>query len=498
MGIIRNQSIKSTIILYLGVLVGVFNLLWLFPKFLSPAEIGLTGVLVDAASLFMPFVLMGSTSVFVRFYAHHKHSNNAADVQTFSTFLFLVPLLGYALFCLFFVFFKNEIAGLFIEKSPLFIHYIWYVLPLCLFLVYYSVLENYGRIIHEVAMVTAIRDIGIRLATIVVVLLYFGRYIGIDAFVLWNVALFGLAVLVLAFYFRQMGHLRLSVAFSLFDKVALQQMARFAAFVFLASMGSMLVAKIDSLMIARYVGLEQNGVYRIAFYIGLVIEMPRRALTQVSGPMIAEHIKYNNWDWVKRIYHKISINQLIVGLLFFLTIWCSIDSLFALMPNGEVYATGKYVVFFIGMAKLFDMATSINEEIIAFSEYYHYTLGIMLLLVGLTVLTNLWLIPLYGITGSAMATALTIFLYNVAKYFIIYAKFKIQPFSVATLKVLLICVLVLLLNQCLPTFKSPFNDLIIRSTLVSLLYIGMIYAVKASDDINTLIHQMVQRLLKRQ
>ena len=48
MGIIRNQSIKSTIILYIGVLVGVFNLLWLFPKFLSPAEIGLTGVLVDA------------------------------------------------------------------------------------------------------------------------------------------------------------------------------------------------------------------------------------------------------------------------------------------------------------------------------------------------------------------------------------------------------------------------------------------------------------------
>ena len=218
MGIIRNQSIKSTIILYLGVLVGVFNLLWLFPKFLSPAEIGLTGVLVDAASLFMPFVLMGSTSVFVRFYAHYKHSNNPADVQTFSTFLFLVPLLGYALFCLFFVFFKNEIAGLFIEKSPLFIHYIWYVVPLCLFLVYYSVLENYGRIIHEVAMVTAIRDIGIRLATIVVVLLYFGRYIGIDAFVLWSVALFGLAVLVLALYFRWLGHLRLSVAFSLFTK----------------------------------------------------------------------------------------------------------------------------------------------------------------------------------------------------------------------------------------------------------------------------------------
>ena len=497
MGIIRNQSIKSTIILYIGVLVGVFNLLWLFPKFLSPAEIGLTGVLVDAASLFMPFVLMGSTSVFMRFYAHYKHTNNPQDAQAFTTFLFFIPLLGYALFCLFFVFFKNEIASLFIEKSPLFIHYIWYVVPLCLFLVYYSVLENYGRIVHEVAMVTAIRDVGIRLATVIVVLLYFGRYIGIDAFVFWSVALFGLAVVVLAVYFRYLGHLRLSGRFSILDKTALKQMARFAAFVFLGSMGSMLVAKIDSLMIAKYVGLEQNGVYRIAFYIGLVIEMPRRALTQVSGPMIAEHIKFNDWDWIKRIYHKISINQLIVGLLFFLTIWCNIDTLFALMPNGSVYATGKYVVLFIAMAKLFDMATSINEEIIAYSEYYHYALAVMLLLVGLTVLTNLWLIPIYGIVGSAMATAITIFLYNVAKFFIIYTKFKIQPFSVATLKVILVSILVFLANQCLPSLQNLFSDLIIRSVLVSILYIGMIYVVKASEDINTLIHQIVKSVLKR-
>ena len=167
------------------------------------------------------------------------------------------------------------------------------------------------------------------------------------------------------------------------------------------------------------------------------------------------------------------------------------------MPNGNVYATGKYVVLFIAMAKLFDMATSINEEIIAYSEYYHYALSVMLLLVGLTVLTNLWLIPIYGIVGSAMATAITIFLYNVAKFFIIYAKFKIQPFSVATLKVILVSILVFLANQCLPSLQNLFSDLIIRSVLVSILYIGMIYVVKASEDINTLIHQIVKSVLKR-
>lgn len=496
--IIRNQGIKSTLLLYIGVVVGVFNLLWLFPKFLSPAEIGLTGVLVDAASLFMPFVLMGSTSVLVRFYPHYKHLPNPKAAQAFVTWLMLVPLVGFGLFGVFFMLYKNAIVGLFMEKSPLFIPYIAYVVPLCLFLVYYNVLENYGRLLHEVAVVTAIRDVGIRLATVLVVLAYYWQWIGIDAFVAWSVAVFGLAVVALGWYFRQSGNLRWSLAtHDVFDDGNLRQMVRFAGFVFLGSMGSMLVGKIDSLMIARYVGLEQNGVYRIAFYIGLVIEMPRRALSQISGPMIAEQIKHQNWAWIEQLYRKIAINQLVVGLFFFMLIWCNIDALFSLMPNGSVYATGKYVVLFIGLAKIFDMATSINEEIIAFSQYYYYALVVMLLLIGLTVATNYWLIPLYGIVGSAMATALTILVYNIAKYFIIYYLFKMQPFTRATLKTLAVCLIVGAAQAAIPTINPPIADLAVRSAFITVLYAGLAYATQLSPDMNLLLHQLWHRLRQR-
>jgi len=56
--------------------------------------------------------------------------------------------------------------------------------------------------------------------------------------------------------------------------------------------------------------------------------------------------------------------------MLFLGIWCNIDSIFELIPNGEIYSPGKWVVFYIGLSKLFDMATGVNQEIVGTSKYY--------------------------------------------------------------------------------------------------------------------------------
>ena len=49
MGIVRKQSIASSIYIYLGFAVGAFNVLYLFPTYLTPQEFGLTRVLIDVS-----------------------------------------------------------------------------------------------------------------------------------------------------------------------------------------------------------------------------------------------------------------------------------------------------------------------------------------------------------------------------------------------------------------------------------------------------------------
>ena len=84
---------------------------------------------------------------------------------------------------------------------------------------------------------------------------------------------------------------------------------------------------------------------------------------------------------------------MIVGGLIFLGIWCNIENVFKLIPNGEIYAQGKWVVFYIGISKLFDMATGVNQEIVGTSKYYKIDLLFYLFLVVVAVITNLIFIP---------------------------------------------------------------------------------------------------------
>ena len=55
MGIIIRQSAIATFLTYIGVVIGYVNLLILFPKYMTPDEVGLTRIIQDSAMLMVPF-----------------------------------------------------------------------------------------------------------------------------------------------------------------------------------------------------------------------------------------------------------------------------------------------------------------------------------------------------------------------------------------------------------------------------------------------------------
>ena len=79
------------------------------------------------------------------------------------------------------------------------------------------------------------------------------------------------------------------------------------------------------------------------------------------------------------------------------------------MPKGEVYKVGKFVVLFVMLGKLIDMASGANGEIIGLSKYYKFNMYCILFLAVLTVVGNYFLIPALGVTGAALATAISLF-----------------------------------------------------------------------------------------
>ena len=74
------------------------------------------------------------------------------------------------------------------------------------------------------------------------------------------------------------------------------------------------------------------------------------------------------------------MNQLLIGGFLFILIWGNVNNIFQIMPHGEIYQKGKYVIFLIGISKVFDAATGINAAILSYSKYYYYLLIFIFLL----------------------------------------------------------------------------------------------------------------------
>ena len=63
------------------------------------------------------------------------------------------------------------------------------------------------------------------------------------------------------------------------------------------------------------------------------------------------------------------------------------------------------------------------------SEKYRFDLYVNLFLIGLTLFTNMIFIPIYGIEGAALATGISIVMYNLVKWYLLKKWFGLQPFN---------------------------------------------------------------------
>jgi O-antigen/teichoic acid export membrane protein len=156
----------------------------------------------------------------------------------------------------------------------------------------------------------------------------------------------------------------------------------------------------------------------------------------------------------------------------------------------EIYSAGKYAFLFLGVSKLFDLFTSINGIIIQVSKWYWYNFIFNLILLLLAIITNIWLIPAYGVTGAALATAISIFLFNLAKTYFVYKKFKILPISSKMLYTLIL-LLALTPVEWIDLEVYFIWSILIKSGMTAIVFTLLCYFFKVSEDLNKMINQMI-------
>ncbi len=495
MGTIRRQSIKTTLVIATGVLLGFFLKLFVFTAYLKPNEIGLLTVLIDTANLFATFIPLGSQSIFVRYLPYFRKGNSNSNGLLFLG-LFL-SLTGFLIFSLFFLLAKDSLADYYSVRAPLFSDYIFYLLPLVVARVLFTLGDAYSRANKKIVFPFFVKEILIRILTGIAVLAFARKWFDIDGLVFWYVALYLFSGALVIFYIFRLSKVNLKPDFDKLKKDKIREILYFGLFAILTSGGSVIIRNIDSLMIITLKSLDDAGIYSIAFFVGVLIEMPRRAISQISAPFIAEASHNNNKRQIGIIYHKSSINQFLIGSLILICVWTNIDSLFRIIPNGDIYAQGKYVVLFIGLGKLFDMSMGINNEIIQNSPYHRFNFYTMSVLGVLNIITNLIFIPMMGIVGAAIASMISISLINITKAVYIRSKLGLQPFKINSLIALSIGLLVYLMAFLLPSLNNAYLDILYRSSITAIVFFLAILLLKVSQDFNMIFNQLKNIFFKK-
>jgi len=473
-----------------GVVLGFITTGLLYPLIFSTEEVGLLRILVSYSLLFAQFAGLGINTVTVKLFPYFRDYERKHN--GYLGLALLVSVVGLVLAISAFLLLKTSILDTGKSGSDLFTSYFYYIVPLIIATLLFNVFDTYYRVLYNAVKGIIYKEVIQRVLILsVIVLFYFNTIDFHQAVILYTIALISPTILLfLSLIYNKQLLLDLDLGF--IDKKLSREMLNIGAFGILASFSGVLSMTIDSIMVERMIDLSAVGIYTVTFFFGSLILVPLRTMGKISSVVISDAWKENDILTIDSIYKKSSISLSVIGLLLLIGVWGNIDNVFQIIPVK--YIEGKYVILFIGIASLFDIALGVSPHIIVNSNHYRYLSYFLIIFAALLVISNIILIPIYGIVGAALATLISKFIYNLIKYLFLYNKYKLQPFTFKTVLVYIIGISVYGISLLLPEQSNYIGDIILRSSVITIVFMVLVYYFKISDDINSKIDSTFKKL----
>lgn len=462
----------------------------------SPDQYGLTQVFIAISAMMQALATLGMPSFIFKFYPYYQHflPDRKNDILTLSL---MVSLAGFVLVAVGGWVFKDLVIKKYNTNAPELVNYYFWIFPMGFGLTVFSILEAYTQSIRKPVVTNFLREVQWRLWTTLLILLFTFQVIdNFDVFIKLYVLGYPVAALSLLIYLAIKGKLNFTFSISKVTRRFSKKIISFCMFVYSGMLIFTLSGVFDTMVIASVLpnGLTQAAIFTLAQTMTSIIQAPQRGIVAASIAHLSLAWKNKDIPTLQKIYQRSSINLLLFAAGIFTLIALNYtEAVFTFNLKPE-YALGFSVFIFLGMAKVIDLGTGLNAQIIGTSNYWRFELisGIVLLVIMLP--TTYILVKQYGIIGSAVATFVSTSVYNFIRLFFLYIKFKLQPFNAASLYTILIAASCYVL--CYFAFRNlhGFPGLLIRSVCFVGLYGWSIIYFKLSPDIKPVWQSLKKRL----
>jgi len=486
MGIVQKESIKLTVVFYLGSALGYLNRVLLLTNFLTATQVGLVGILINVSVLYAQFATMGIPSISNRFFPffHNKEKKHNGFFFWGNVFVFG----GFLITTLLFLIFKPVIISQYIDNSPLVVDYYYYLIPLAFASVYFQFFESYLRSLLKTVVPTFLNEVFSKILITASITLYALKLIDFHQLVILYVGCNFLITFVLLVYIIYLKQFFIFPEKSKLYKRLLKPILLYGTFTILSVLGSQIIMNIDGLMIASKLSLAQAGIYTTIFLIATGMALPYRSIQKITYPLVGRFWKNRDMKAVSDLYDKTTLVMMIIGGGLILLLFGNIDSIFRFIPKE--YSVARYSFYLLCIAKYVDMITGLNGIITITSKKYKYDLYFLLTLVILTIVLNLILIPMYGMNGAALAAMASLVFYNSLRLAFVWYNFKMQPFTLNCLWILLITIGTFGVVHFIPFIYNKYVSICINSAVIGVLYMGCILFFRFSPEINNMVYKV--------
>jgi len=498
MGVIQKQSINSSIFIFIGFFIGAFNMLVLFPAFFSPAEIGLTRAMIDTSLTLASLCSLGALPVIYKFFPFYNTylgpKKNDLPIITL-----IVSIIGFIIiFALGFIFKDFIIRKL--GKSPEFGNYFFYVFPFTFLLMLFNWSEAFAWCIRKTVLSNFLKETVVRLLTSLLIIFYALKWIGFGSFITYFNLIFLVPVVIILVMIVRSGQIEIKwKPISSVTSRLRKRMLSFALFIFGAQFLNVLARTNDTFLILGLRGLTDTGIFSIALYVTAVLEIPQRSMNAISIPILAESWKNKDLANISHVYNKSVANLLVIGLGLFGIIWLNIHNL-TFFLNGlthkgaQNYGMIESIVLIMGIARVIDLGTGINSQIIGTSNFWKFDFYTNVFYTFFSIPLNFILIKYFGLVGLAYSNLFALTLYNSIRYLFLWKKFKFQPYTLANLWILLLTSGIYLSIYMIPQFSNIYLDTIIRTIIFLSTFISSVYLTNAAPDLINMANKQFKRI----
>jgi len=483
MGLVITQSIKNTIITYIGFGIGAINVLFLYTNFLSDEYFGLITFILSTANIMMPLMAFGTHNTIIKFYSSFKtrqSQNSFLILMLFLPLAIIIPVgvIGYISF--------DSISHWLSKENAIVKDYIWLIFISALAFAYFEVFYSWSKVQMKTVFGNFMKEVFHRVCITVLLICLYLNYLTVNQLIYSIVGIYILRMFIMKIYAFS---LRLPV-FKMPRINGLSSILKYTSLIIIAGSAATVILEIDKFMLGQYIAIENVAYYGVAIYIASVISVPSRSLHQIASPLTAKYLNDNNAFELNNFYKKSSLNLFVISGLIFLLIILNINELYKLIP--EDFSSGLLVVFLISFSKLMDNLLGNINAILFNSNYYRMVLVLGFLLAVLTIVLNLYLIPEYGINGAAFATFIAVFVYNVAKVLFIQLKFNMIPFTISTVKTFVLILVCIGIFYFWDFSFHPAINIVLKGFVIALFYGFVIYVFRFSEDISIIIDKILK------